>query len=124
MTALDIRREYKREGIRSPDKLRENCLGNYLMRESRKTQSKDRAFVDLTCDRNCSAVGLHDFFDDGQAKSGATGVLCPCPIGPIKPLEEMWKMLRLDPMDRILKSQSAPSPTACKRTVTAPPHGV
>ena len=76
------------------------------MRESRKTQSKDRAFVDLTCDRNCSAVGLHDFFDDGQAKSGATGVLCPCPIGPIKPLEEMWKMLRLDPMTRILDNHS------------------
>jgi hypothetical protein len=89
-----------------PDKLREHCL----MRESRKTEGKDRALVDLACDRNCSAMGLHDFFDDGQPESGTTGILRPCPISPIKPLEQMRQMLLLDPMTCMLDSHSHPFP--------------
>ena len=57
-----------------------------------------------------SAVGFCDFLDDRQPKSGTTGILRPCPIGPVKPLEEMRKMLRLDPMARILDSHSNPFP--------------
>ena len=76
------------------------------MREGLKTEGKDRALVDLACDRNCSAMGLHDFFDDGQPKSGATGILRPCLIGPIKLLKEMWEVLRLDPIARILDSHT------------------
>ena len=76
------------------------------MREGLKTEGKDRALVDLACDRNCSAMGLHDFFDDGQPKSGATGILRPRLIGPIKLLKEMWEVLRLDPIARILDSHT------------------
>ena len=53
-------------------------------------------------------MGLHDFFDDGQPKSGATSILRPCPIGPIKPLEQMREMFLLDSMARILDSHSHP----------------
>jgi hypothetical protein len=80
------------------------------MRESRKSQSKDRAFLDLACDRNYSAMGLHDFFDDGQPKSGPTGILRPGQISPIKPLEQMRQMFLLDPMTCILDSHSHPFP--------------
>ena len=92
--------------IRSPCELGRNRLVSW----DRQTQGKDRALVDLACDRNCSAVGLRDFLDDGQPKSGTAGILRPCPIGPIKPLEEMRKMFRLDPMARILDRHSDPFP--------------
>jgi hypothetical protein len=80
------------------------------MRESRKSQSKDRAFVDLACDRNGPAVSLRNFLDDGKPESGTTGILRPCPISPIKPLEQMRQMLLLDPMTCILDSHSHPFP--------------
>ena len=67
---------------------------NRLVSWERQTQGKDRALVDLACDRNRSAVGLRDFLYDGQPESGAAGIFRPCPIGPIKPLEEMRKMFR------------------------------
>ena len=51
-------------------------------------------------------MGLRDFLHDRQPKSGATSTLCPCPIDPIKPLEEMRQMLRLDAMACILDRHS------------------
>src|SRR5436190_11135618 len=93
-------------GFRSPCELDRNRL----LSGDRQTQGKDRALVDLACDRNCAAVSLRDFLDDGQSKSGTTSILRPCPIGSIKPLEEMREMFRLDPMTRILNSHSNPFP--------------
>ena len=53
-------------------------------------------------------MGFRDFLNDGQPESGATGILRPCPIGSIKPLEQMRKMFRLNPMARILDRHSDP----------------
>ena len=80
------------------------------MSRDRQTKGKDRALVDLARHRNRPAVSFRDFIDDGQPESGATGIFRPCPIGPIKPLEEMRKMFRLDPMPRILDNHSDPFP--------------
>src|ERR1041385_7495236 len=72
----------------------------------RQTQGKDRTLVDLACNRYRSAVSFHDFLYDGEPKSGTTRILRPGPIGPIKPLEEMRKMFRLDSMASVFDSQS------------------
>src|SRR4029078_1047977 len=65
------------------------------------TQGKDLAFVAFACDRYRSPMGFRNFLDDGQPKSGAAGILRTCPIGAVKPLEEMMKMFRLDSMPRV-----------------------
>jgi hypothetical protein len=100
----------KKARIRSPDKLRRSCLTGL----GRQTQGKARTLVDLTYNRNRSAVGFCDFLDDREPKSGATGILCPSPIGSIEPLKEMGKMLRLDSMARVIDSQSDPFSNRCQ----------
>lgn len=75
---------------------------------NRQAQGKDRPFVRLAVDRDRSAVGFRDFLYDGQPESGATGIFCSCPIGPVKPFEEMGKMFRLDHMASIVRGEEVP----------------
>ena len=100
-------RRSQRQGRRS-GKTRKRIRCNKLLRRNRlvtrdrQTQGKDRTLADMAYHRNRASVGFCNFLDDGKPKSRATGVFRPCPIGPIKPLEEVRKMFRLDPMACIL----------------------
>ena len=69
-------------GFRSPCELDRNRL----LSGDRQTQGKDRALVDLACDRNCAAVGLRDFLDDRQPKFMG-GDVAKAPLNLTAPLE-------------------------------------
>ena len=58
--------------------------------------------------RNRSAVGFRHFLYDEPPESSTTGTFRLCPIGPVKPFEEMGKMVRLDPIARIVRGDQVP----------------
>src|SRR5258705_4625060 len=63
---------------------------------TRQGEKEGRALPQFSLHPNLAAVGLHDVFHDGKAKSRATRFPRPCAIGAIKSFEDPFTCLRWD----------------------------